>query len=548
MSPAPLAALLRLLLLSSVCLGQLVAAVSGPQVQGPQIEGRMLWIDPVGYTPVMVRIHSAVPLELTVRATSRFSGASAKWDLPAGSHQRTLLLPPGMEEFWPVTLSWRSASGLRGSSHLTASGAGADIVFVGQLDMDQRDRLAQLIDRRYWGRGRSSARDRVLQFEAGDLPDRWQGFPPWMVVVIGEQMSERLSAAQRQALGDWVRAGGTLAVFGPSSTTAPDDAWSRAGIPVCRLSWSGANHEGVRACNQTAQTIRRHSASDIEIPGVGEVPVGGFILLALAFIVLIGPVNFWYLLWRRAARHLLLVSIPVISLITCIALVVFNLFSEGLHTRRTVDSYTWLDAPAHRAVRWTGISYYAPFGHSQVAVGLDTAVLPGDPGTFDDRRRHRYGHDGRSWRIDWDGSQQLSGQLVPTRRSARLHYVTVEAARERLQLSAGARGYTLLNGLGTRIEQLHYVDPKGRHWACDAVEPGASIELVALSREPRPLGGAARLGPGAAASWQRAANKPGFFQAVLASPLADIPGPAGETVTSGRHLLAGPLVAIGGAS
>ena len=69
-----------------------------------------------------------------------------------------------------------------------------------------------------------------------------------------------------------------------------------------------------------------------------KVPTRGIILIMLAFIVVIGPVNMIYLS-RRNRRTWMLWTIPAISLVTTLLVFVYSLVREGItpdtaHCRR----------------------------------------------------------------------------------------------------------------------------------------------------------------------------------------------------------------------
>src|SRR5262249_26203474 len=89
------------------------------------------------------------------------------------------------------------------------------------------------------------------------------------------------------------------------------------------------------------------------------IPVRGLFVLMLAFVAVIGPIN---LIWlaRRRKKIWMLWTVPVISMVACLAVNGFALLGEGVSATSRVEAFTILDESSHLAstVGWT--AFYAP--------------------------------------------------------------------------------------------------------------------------------------------------------------------------------------------
>ena len=110
------------------------------------------------------------------------------------------------------------------------------------------------------------------------------------------------------------------------------------------------------------------------VPGIGRAPVGSFLILIAAFVVVIGPVNY-FLLRRKRRLYLLLVTVPLGAALVTAALFAYALISDGLGIRVRVRSFTEIDQRAGRAVSWSRQSYYAGLAPSGGLTFPETAVV-----------------------------------------------------------------------------------------------------------------------------------------------------------------------------
>src|SRR6185436_5209921 len=96
----------------------------------------------------------------------------------------------------------------------------------------------------------------------------------------------------------------------------------------------------------------------LPIPGIGGVPARAYLSILIAFSILIGPVNYWFLR-RRRQQVLLVLTTPVISAIFIVLLGGYVLAGEGLGVRGRAVTFTMLDQVRKHAATRASVSLYA---------------------------------------------------------------------------------------------------------------------------------------------------------------------------------------------
>ena len=91
------------------------------------------------------------------------------------------------------------------------------------------------------------------------------------------------------------------------------------------------------------------------IPGVGLAPRWTFLLLISLFVVVIGPVNYYWLK-RRQKLYLLPVLVPSVAALVTLGLFAYAVVGDGLGVRVRVRSWTEIDQRAGRATSWSRLS------------------------------------------------------------------------------------------------------------------------------------------------------------------------------------------------
>lgn len=199
-----------------------------------------------------------------------------------------------------------------------------------------------------------------------------------------------------------------------------------------------------------------------------SIPFYVIVISLLAYIVLVGPFNYFYLI-RRKKRSvlLLLVTIPLISLSFVALVIVFVGSVEGWNPRASAVGVTFLDQRENMAYTRAAVSLYAP-------VPIRTL-------TFDSSE---------SVQFSYTNAANLSlgrDQLVTGANRARipLSYSVSRAERHLEQLGINREddgSLSVVNGLGVPLNKLIVKTENGEVWtASDTVAPGKSVRLARSS-------------------------------------------------------------------
>ncbi|TNF34734.1 MAG: hypothetical protein EP329_06930 [Deltaproteobacteria bacterium] len=512
--------------LAAVAVAALVALPAAPaaaQPGGLTVDASTPWSLSGWPVPVQVLVHSPRAVTLSVDVTCGTVSAQASFPVPAGTRLRRTVLVPAtdLNSFGCAPrVKWRSDDGDEGVASGTIAQNSLDVAVVtphGELWVDEDWRLADVT--------------------AQSLPDRWQGYPLDATFVIGSQADAALSDAQRSALATWSRAGGRLLLLDLGEGLA---RWEALGaVPTVAVSgYQEPLQEWLKKPQDAEASPWMH-----RVPGTETVPVGGFILVALLFAILVGPVNLWWCIKKKNQRGLFLLTTPLLSLAASGVLIGYNVVSEGLGVKRAAIQLSWLDGAHHSALTFTGVTYFAGTGVGDFDIGPDVLVrllhaaemAPESYSPVEDLPTPR--------QTRWtDVAQRLTGEWIPTRKNRQLTFVSPEADRRRLTLQQRGGAYELVNGLDVAATGVWWVAPGGAVWFCQDVEPGRSC---VMTESPGGLPGGVpfgRLGPGAERVWKRA-DAPNHFVAELARPLAPVPGPDASDEAPLQAWVAGPLSA-----
>jgi hypothetical protein len=208
------------------------------------------------------------------------------------------------------------------------------------------------------------------------------------------------------------------------------------------------------------------------VPGVGRAPVGSYLLLITLFVIVIGPVNYFWLR-KRKRLYLLLVTVPLGAALVTFALLNYALLTDGLGVRARVRSFTHLDQRNQQAVSWSRQSYYAGLAPSQGLRFPETAALykiEQDP----THRRSRRGHRG----LRWDEGQHLVSGYVTSRATSQ--FLVVQSGRSERELVLGADldgAPSVENRLGADLVWLVLRDADGRLFRGEALPTGQAARL-----------------------------------------------------------------------
>jgi hypothetical protein len=327
----------------------------------------------------------------------------------------------------------------------------------------------------------------------------WLGFSSYDGVVLTADEMRAMPEPAASALIRYAECGGALLVIGSWQVPQPwriekeqDGALLtyNASFGVCMVSENGAveglskpNWEAISDAWEQSQlpwappatmTFDNDSANRLfPVTENVSIPVRGLLLIMLLFVIVIGPVNL-FVLSKKKKRMWLLWTVPLISLLTCLAVSAYTVLSEGWAGRARYLSYTILDERSHRASTIGLNAFYAPLTPGDgLRYGTETEI------TAQGNMFGGYPYDRVPTRTaDWTDDQHLETGWVTARTPAHFMIRRAETRRERLTLTRSSDGsLSVVNGLGVPIRNLWLADEKGIVYKGSDIAAGASAIL-----------------------------------------------------------------------
>lgn len=360
---------------------------------------------------------------------------------------------------------------------------------------------------RFLSRVPGEQRPEAMYFDRPQLPDLLASYVGVRAVLLLDASASSLEPAQRAALEAYAQTGGEVmfaldAAAGrvvldqwraAPHTTIDDLGFGR--IRVCRDGdacaraissepWPDRVAQGLHNQRQAPSRHILHAGPlqfgaakhDRLLTHVGEPPVGAFLVIILLFATAIGPINFLFA--RRHGRHLLLVTIPALALVTCTGIGTYGIASDGLFTvHERVLSATLLDSQRHQAATIAVTGVYAALSPGEAKFPSQHAFVPGIDSRVDAS-------------FDWTDGQAIGGDFIPSRSYRERASAAVQPTRARLTLAAGgvenALGEEVLRGLARvdgRYVAFDSVPRDGRAPVQDVSEQDAKQRISDLARE-----------------------------------------------------------------
>ncbi|ATB43497.1 hypothetical protein CYFUS_008977 [Cystobacter fuscus] len=207
------------------------------------------------------------------------------------------------------------------------------------------------------------------------------------------------------------------------------------------------------------------------LPGV-QAPVGRFLGLITLFVLAVGPGGL--LLARRKGPVALLIAVPSVALVTCLAFVGWSVVVEGFSLHAARYSVTWLDRERDRTVTVGVGGYYANLEPEPFQVPVLGALLSSDSDW-----------ESRPLEADWTRGMVVTGGFLSARTYQEWGEVAVGPSRARLGVSAEGGQLRIRNALGAPLVE-GYVRSGGGWWKLPALAEGAeglATRLPASTRD-----------------------------------------------------------------
>lgn len=324
----------------------------------------------------------------------------------------------------------------------------------------------------------------------------WLAYSPFDIMVLNAADISSMSPAVFNAIGNYLNAGGYVVLFGTADLPPAWHVWAqnsledgvdyRVGFGHCYIFNSGNPATLGRRTVQTLRAAVRESAAYwpalpqdnnsaegvLPVHGNLKVPVRGIVMVMLAFVVLIGPVNL-IVLNRRKRRIWMLWTIPAISFATTLLVFMYSLLREGITPDTHIYGLTLLDQTSHHAATFGGESFYCPLTpgsglHFEYETEATPLVRSGD-----------YESSGTSREVDWTQSQHFGRGWVSARVPAYFQVRKSETSRERIEISSENGTLQIVNGLGAPIKSLWLADGNMNFYAVNNVAAGDKTALTA---------------------------------------------------------------------
>lgn len=151
------------------------------------------------------------------------------------------------------------------------------------------------------------------------------------------------------------------------------DKWK---LKQWRLLINSAVVEGKTLHQRLGRTTASQPIEGFAIEGVGKPPVNEFQFLIAFFVLIIGPISY-FVLRRQRRLQLLFLTVPAISGVACLSLLLYALFADGFANRGRIRSFTTIDHNRARAISYTRHSQYAGVQPENYEFDADELVFNG---------------------------------------------------------------------------------------------------------------------------------------------------------------------------
>jgi hypothetical protein len=340
--------------------------------------------------------------------------------------------------------------------------------------------------------------DQLLRarIEPAQWSEHWLAYTAFNAVLLTQTDFAEMPESTRTALWRYTETGGRLVVIGrievPEAWRAreipsgPAIAHHRVGFGECLQLDANAvqNLSNAQITKLKGLLVQASANTPLEwletagaetlnrsfpVVGHADLPVRGMALLMLAFVLVVGPINLGVL--RAVKRPIwFLWTIPVLSVITCLIVLIYSLLSEGITSSTRVASVTLLDQGARRATTAALLAFYCPLSPGDgLRFSLETHLMP----------LHTQHRGQTSLEMDCSSGQHLTRGWVAARVPAHFFTRKSETRRERIQIERAADGSLMaVNGLGAPVKTLWLADAQGKLHRADAIEAGAKATLA----------------------------------------------------------------------
>ena len=293
-------------------------------------------------------------------------------------------------------------------------------------------------------------------------------------VDFGPWLEDRFRVASSGGVDTWVCAQGLVMV-----SDAPEPFGALAEVEQLNAAIEGSHADMVGGTWIPSGRVDRSETVPIALPGL-QLPYRALMCVLIAFALVIGPLNFWFV--RRSRKPaLLLVTVPVIAVVFSLGLFAYGVAAQGLDARAASLSFAVLDQRTHRS---TAVEVREIFVGMASAEGLRPgpgasvwlAATSETPGTG---RREDV--------LTFGEGVLLSGGYLPVRTPAKQTILTDRASRLRVDVRREGGAWVVQNGLGVTLEQFRVRLLDGEVYGAPAPIPAGGRATLSKDAVLEPL-------------------------------------------------------------
>ncbi|MEP2774382.1 MAG: hypothetical protein ABJQ29_15860 [Luteolibacter sp.] len=333
------------------------------------------------------------------------------------------------------------------------------------------------------------------KFDPKLLPDDWRAFSGFDTIMLTQSDWTDVPPGPRNAIISWVRLGGQLVLYTTASPTLaalglPEDAsfgkiWIEKIKPDLRLNPKITVNLATKRRGTKTRIDSVINDFDRSWPiqaDFGEKSFNYilFVLILIAFGILVGPVNL-FVFAKSGRRHRLFITTPIISIVTSLILVALIILQDGFGGKGTRIVLMEVRPDENQNAAFIHQEQFSRSGvMTSPSFSIDAPVLIApvpiassrwarlttdydSTGTYDLQPS-----DGKLFAAgDWFQSRSEQGQLV----------TAVIPTRGRIE--AGSAPDTLISTFEFPIETLLYKDASGQWFRAENVTKGQRIKLIA---------------------------------------------------------------------
>ena len=214
------------------------------------------------------------------------------------------------------------------------------------------------------------------------------------------------------------------------------------------------------------------------IPSVGQPPVKSFVLLNTLFVILVGPVCYFFFR-NRGRLYLLYFFAPCMALLVTVCLFAYALAADGIRTKVRSRQLTWIDSQNAYAVGQSRQTYYTVLGSgSGIELPTKAAIYPVRHTPAYNRNYRRRGPSSHAGKISVsDDSQRLSGDFLPPRNQVQYLITHPKSIERALEFSLSPQAVTVSSHLPQTLSRLLVCDASRNYWEAENVNFGRSVKL-----------------------------------------------------------------------